>query len=60
MKHETFAGAVLVFLAVYAAWYLLGRMEDGRCRVGEGDVGLICTERPPILLPADAPDLDRV
>lgn len=60
VRPERLAVGVIVFLALYAAWTLFTGLEDGRCWVGEGDAGLICTERPPIVLPTDAPDLDRV
>jgi hypothetical protein len=61
VKHETFAVAVLIFLAVYAVWVLVGRFNDPRCHLADGDSGaLVCTERAPILLPSDARDLDRI
>lgn len=61
MRPERFALAVLVFLALYAVWSLHSRFGDGRCRLaGYRQGGLVCTERPPLVIPANPDDLDRI
>lgn len=48
-RNQAFAIAVLIGLAIFAGVSLLGRLRDGRCRIGGGGVrtaGFNCTYAP--------------